>query len=202
MNGTGLKPISLYHRRRSWMLQLKSSLVSSALAPCIFVPQDLSRGNGTNKFNFSSIYLPSCRLMIITGTLTIITAVSFLWAPLTSHSPFLHSRIPSFLFPDSPTNAWFLTEDERAKAVRRIKVCDHSPFKCLELSVNNEGKPNWHREQAVQKGAVSTVRTTYCIVMNLWTGWLKRWLTQKHGSSRCSRPSITSRTHSPTRFKL
>ncbi|KAF8480338.1 MFS general substrate transporter [Russula ochroleuca] len=43
-------------------------------------------------------------LMIITGTLTLITAVSFF-----------------FLFPDSPTNAWFLTEDERAKAVRRIK---------------------------------------------------------------------------------
>jgi MFS family permease len=43
-------------------------------------------------------------LMIITGILTLITAVSFF-----------------FLFPDSPTNAWFLTEDERAKAVRRIK---------------------------------------------------------------------------------
>jgi len=27
-----------------------------------------------------------------------------------------------FLFPDSPTNAWFLTPDERAKAVQRIKV--------------------------------------------------------------------------------
>ncbi|KAN0107668.1 MFS general substrate transporter [Russula decolorans] len=43
-------------------------------------------------------------LMIITGTLTLITATIFF-----------------FLFPDSPTNAWFLTEDERAKAVRRIK---------------------------------------------------------------------------------
>ncbi|KAH9991581.1 MFS general substrate transporter [Russula vinacea] len=43
-------------------------------------------------------------LMIITGTLTLITAASFF-----------------FLFPDSPINAWFLTEDERAKAVRRIK---------------------------------------------------------------------------------
>ncbi|KAF8500319.1 MFS general substrate transporter [Russula emetica] len=43
-------------------------------------------------------------LMIITGTLTLITAITFF-----------------FLFPDSPTNAWFLTEDERAKAVRRIK---------------------------------------------------------------------------------
>lgn len=27
-----------------------------------------------------------------------------------------------FLFPDSPTNAWFLTMEERAVAVARIKV--------------------------------------------------------------------------------
>ncbi|KAH9039519.1 major facilitator superfamily domain-containing protein [Lactarius pseudohatsudake] len=44
-------------------------------------------------------------LMIITGTLTLITAVLFF-----------------FLFPDSPTSAWFLTDDERAKAVQRIQV--------------------------------------------------------------------------------
>lgn len=43
-------------------------------------------------------------LMIITGLITLILAISF-W----------------FLFPDSPTNAWFLTPDERAKAVQRIK---------------------------------------------------------------------------------
>ncbi|OSD00722.1 MFS general substrate transporter [Trametes coccinea BRFM310] len=43
-------------------------------------------------------------LMIITGILTLITAVLY-W----------------FLFPDSPTNAWFLTHEERAKAVRRIQ---------------------------------------------------------------------------------
>jgi len=43
-------------------------------------------------------------LMIITGILTLITAVSF-W----------------FFFPDSPTNAWFLTPAERSIAVRRIK---------------------------------------------------------------------------------
>ncbi|KAG0694901.1 MFS general substrate transporter [Suillus ampliporus] len=44
-------------------------------------------------------------LMIITGMITLILAISF-W----------------FLFPDSPTNAWFLTPDERAKAVLRIKA--------------------------------------------------------------------------------
>lgn len=43
-------------------------------------------------------------LMIITGTLTLLTALGF-W----------------FLFPDSPTNAWFLTPAERSVAVRRIK---------------------------------------------------------------------------------
>ncbi|KAG1773353.1 MFS general substrate transporter [Suillus placidus] len=43
-------------------------------------------------------------LMIITGAITLVLAISF-W----------------FLFPDSPTNAWFLTPDERAKAVQRIK---------------------------------------------------------------------------------
>ena len=50
--------------------------------------------------------------------------------------------IGSFLFPDSPTNAWFLTDDERAKAIHRIKVCSHRSGYMLALSVNNEGKPN------------------------------------------------------------
>ncbi|OAX32376.1 MFS general substrate transporter [Rhizopogon vinicolor AM-OR11-026] len=44
-------------------------------------------------------------LMVITGLLTLILAISF-W----------------FLFPDSPTNAWFLTPDEQTKAVQRIKA--------------------------------------------------------------------------------
>ncbi|PSR77467.1 hypothetical protein PHLCEN_2v7898 [Hermanssonia centrifuga] len=43
-------------------------------------------------------------LMIITGAITLVNAAAY-W----------------FLFPDSPTNAWFLTPDERAKAVQRIK---------------------------------------------------------------------------------
>ncbi|KAI5983666.1 MFS general substrate transporter [Pisolithus albus] len=42
--------------------------------------------------------------MIITGTMTLILAICY-W----------------FLFPDSPTTAWFLTPDERVKAVQRIK---------------------------------------------------------------------------------
>lgn len=42
-------------------------------------------------------------LMVITGLITFVVSVLF-W----------------FLFPDSPTNAWFLTHDERIKAVQRI----------------------------------------------------------------------------------
>lgn len=42
--------------------------------------------------------------MIITGGITLCNAVAY-W----------------FFFPDSPTNAWFLTPEERAKAVQRIK---------------------------------------------------------------------------------
>lgn len=44
------------------------------------------------------------RLMIITGSITVATAVLY-W----------------FFFPDSPTNAWFLTPEERTKAVLRTK---------------------------------------------------------------------------------
>ncbi|KAI0053852.1 MFS general substrate transporter [Auriscalpium vulgare] len=44
-------------------------------------------------------------LMIITGALTLLTSLAF-W----------------FLFPDSPTSAWFLSPDERVMAVRRIRV--------------------------------------------------------------------------------
>ncbi|KAJ3792375.1 major facilitator superfamily domain-containing protein [Lentinula aff. detonsa] len=44
-------------------------------------------------------------LMIITGILSLMTATAF-W----------------FLFPDSPTTAWFLTPEERATTIQRVKV--------------------------------------------------------------------------------
>ncbi|KAJ3831390.1 major facilitator superfamily domain-containing protein [Lentinula raphanica] len=44
-------------------------------------------------------------LMVITGLITLLASVCF-W----------------FWFPDSPTNAWFLTAEERALAVQRIKA--------------------------------------------------------------------------------
>ncbi|KAI0059498.1 MFS general substrate transporter [Artomyces pyxidatus] len=44
-------------------------------------------------------------LMVITGSFTFLTAIAFF-----------------FLFPDSPTNAWFLTPEERVIAVQRIKA--------------------------------------------------------------------------------
>lgn len=61
--------------------------------------------------------------MIITGILTLITAVAYWCVPSlyrwTVHTDRQHVR---FFFPDSPTNAWFLTPEERAKAVKRIQV--------------------------------------------------------------------------------
>ncbi|KAG1761711.1 MFS general substrate transporter [Suillus occidentalis] len=50
-------------------------------------------------------FMPWQWLMIITGIITLITSVLF-W----------------FLFPDSPTTAWFLTPGERVAAIRRIQV--------------------------------------------------------------------------------
>ncbi|KAH6918291.1 membrane transporter [Coprinopsis sp. MPI-PUGE-AT-0042] len=52
----------------------------------------------------TSNFAPWQWLMIITGLITLATSAAF-W----------------FLFPDSPTNAWFLTPEERALAVQRIK---------------------------------------------------------------------------------
>ncbi|KAH9981780.1 major facilitator superfamily domain-containing protein [Russula vinacea] len=89
----------------SWVSRLRvSAEFGTAEVSRRKMDEGFSRGNGTVKFNIPTMHLPSSRLMIITGILTLITALSFF-----------------FLFPDSPTNAWFLTEDERAKAVRRIK---------------------------------------------------------------------------------
>jgi hypothetical protein len=59
--------------------------------------------------------------MIMTGMLTLITAIIFLWVPLMSRDS-IRSQLGSFLFPDSPVNARFLTPDEKVKAVQRIKV--------------------------------------------------------------------------------
>ncbi|PCH43306.1 MFS general substrate transporter [Wolfiporia cocos MD-104 SS10] len=44
-------------------------------------------------------------LVVITGSITVVTAVGF-W----------------ILFPDSPTNAWFLTHEERVAAIQRLKT--------------------------------------------------------------------------------
>lgn len=71
------------------------------------------------------------RLMVITGSITLCNAVAY-W----------------FFFPDSPTNAWFLTPDERAKAVQRIKVSfPASPEQILWLTGpqgNQTGVENKH----------------------------------------------------------
>ena len=78
MNGTGseVKPFYLY--AYSQMLQLKLFLVFSALDLYTYTPVCLSRGNGTIKLNTLPIHLRFSRFMIITGLLTLITALSFL----------------------------------------------------------------------------------------------------------------------------
>ncbi|KAG6866173.1 hypothetical protein C0991_007723 [Blastosporella zonata] len=62
-------------------------------------------------------------LMIITGIITFLAALSF-WSVLivVLFKPTILTALLRFLFPDSPTNAWFLSKEERVIAVRRIKV--------------------------------------------------------------------------------
>jgi MFS family permease len=67
-------------------------------------------------------FMPWQWLMIITGILTLIVSVLF-W----------------FLFPDSPTTAYFLTPEERADAVKRIKI--------NQAGVENK---HWKREQFME----------------------------------------------------
>ncbi|KAG1794618.1 major facilitator superfamily domain-containing protein [Suillus plorans] len=77
---------------RYWFLMNGTAQIISGFISC-----------GTLHINTKG-FQPWQWFMIITVLITLILAVSF-W----------------FLFPDSPTNAWFLTLDERAKAVQRIK---------------------------------------------------------------------------------
>ncbi|PBK76349.1 MFS general substrate transporter [Armillaria solidipes] len=68
-------------------------------------------------------------LMIILGALTMVTAVLF-----------------GFLFPDSPTNAWFLTPEERSSAVQRLKE-------------NQTGVENKHFKKEQMIEALTDVKT-------------------------------------------
>ncbi|KAJ3819735.1 major facilitator superfamily domain-containing protein [Lentinula raphanica] len=61
-------------------------------------------------------------LMVITGLITLLASVCF-W----------------FWFPDSPTNAWFLTAEERALVVQRIKV--------NQTGVENK---HWKKDQFIE----------------------------------------------------
>lgn len=56
------------------------------------------------------------------------------------------------------TTAWFLTPDERAKAVQRIKVRSITSYSSSRtLLTATLGKPNWSREQTLQTRPVSTI---------------------------------------------
>ncbi|KAI0066401.1 MFS general substrate transporter [Artomyces pyxidatus] len=83
-------------------------------------------------------------LMLITGILTLFTAVAFY-----------------YFFPDSPTNAWFLTPEEKIKAVHRIQ----------ENQTGIENK-SFKKEQMIE--AVKDIKTwlfaLYCVVANLPNG--------------------------------
>lgn len=63
---------------------------------------------GLLSFGCTHIHTPDFQpwqwLVSITGILTFVTSIAF-W----------------YFFPDSPTNAWFLTPEERVKVIIRIK---------------------------------------------------------------------------------
>jgi hypothetical protein len=75
---------------------------------------------------------------------------------LVCSSTFNSSRLlkfPRFFFPDSPTTAWFLTNEEKKVAVQRIKVHHISSFLYKFTNVPS-GQSNGRGEQDVQERAV------------------------------------------------
>uniref|UniRef100_A0A0W0GE50 Major facilitator superfamily (MFS) profile domain-containing protein n=1 Tax=Moniliophthora roreri TaxID=221103 RepID=A0A0W0GE50_MONRR len=89
----------------------------------------------------TSGFMPWQWLMIITGLLTLVTAVLF-W----------------FWFPDSPTTAYFLTPEERVLAVKRIQV--------NQTGVENK---HWKREQFIEtlKDSKVWVMALFSAISNL-----------------------------------
>ncbi|KAJ7871730.1 major facilitator superfamily domain-containing protein [Mycena leptocephala] len=93
-------------------------------------------------------------LMVITGILTLFTSVSF-W----------------FFFPDSPTNAWFLTPAERVVAVMRLKENQTGVENKLFKKSHNQ------RQIIVSSFGFTTLQTTLlgCVdgvieIVTIWTG--------------------------------
>ncbi|KAF8259246.1 hypothetical protein EI94DRAFT_1752060 [Lactarius quietus] len=80
---------------------------------------------------FISFGFEPWQLMIITGALTLVTAALFLQDHL------------SFLFPDSPTNAWFLTIDERVKRFNVLKCVENKHFKNDQMIEALTDKKTW-----------------------------------------------------------
>ena len=115
MNGTGskVKPLPL-RISYSQTLQLKLFLVFSALDLYTYTPLRLSRGNGTIKFNTSPMHLRFSRFMIITGVLTLIMALSFLWAYLPTRNPFFHGNI-QFPVPRLPSQRLVFDRGRKGK---------------------------------------------------------------------------------------
>jgi len=91
---------SMFYTRREQTLRVGYWFLMNGTAQIIsgFISFGVLHAKTTN-------FEPWQWLMIVTGILTLITAALY-W----------------FLFPDSPTNAWFLTQEERVIAVQRIKT--------------------------------------------------------------------------------
>ena len=95
-------------------------------------------------------------------------------------------QLGSFLFPDSPTSAWFLTMDEKRKAVQRIKVrrLYHRLYWISHLIVCFQGKSIRCRKQTLQKGAVCIVHISIILSsITFRTGWSRLWPTRRRGYS-------------------
>ena len=135
------------------------------------------------------------RLMIITGTITLVNAAAYWYAS----STFTHSyneQLCRFFFPDSPTTAWFLTPEERVKAVQRIKVSVPASPECSTatptLLPSRKIKRVWRtsisRSSSEFPLSISTSKTL--IPYDQDSG--KQSTTRRHGSSQYWRRSTTS----------
>ncbi|TRM59317.1 major facilitator superfamily domain-containing protein [Schizophyllum amplum] len=87
-------------------------------------------------------FMPWQWLMIITGLITFLTSIAF-W----------------FLFPDSPTSAWFLTAEERVLVIERIKV--------NQAGVENK---TWKKDQFIEtlKDPKVWIMALYAAVSNVF----------------------------------
>ncbi|KAH0830676.1 major facilitator superfamily domain-containing protein [Lanmaoa asiatica] len=97
-------------------------------------------------------FMPWQWLMIITGIITLLTSVLF-W----------------LFFPDSPTNAWFLTPQERIAAVQRIQVnqagVENKLFKIEQFYETIKDPKTWLLAFFAAAACASSIHLRYCILI-------------------------------------